>query len=61
MLTSGSNATPVGVAQEQDGKNDFIWTPNATTTALVTHKDFTNGFGVVGLPATNMSAEVVSY
>ena len=40
--------------------NDFIWSPNATTTSLVSHEDWTNGYGVDGLPASNMTAEVLS-
>ncbi|MFH1890622.1 MAG: hypothetical protein ABIJ91_03605, partial [Candidatus Kuenenbacteria bacterium] len=40
--------------------DDFIWSPNATTTSLVTNVDWTNGYGVSGLPSTNMSAEVLS-
>ena len=36
--------------------NDFIWSPNSTTTASgLTNLDFTNGYGVVGLPGTNLS------
>src|SRR3989338_1158728 len=44
-----------------DNNNDFIWSPNATTTATISHQDWTNAYGVIGLPSTNMSAEVVSY
>jgi hypothetical protein len=31
--------------------NDFIWSPNATTTSAGAHLDWTNGFNVLGLPA----------
>jgi hypothetical protein len=45
---------------DADTHNDFIWTPNATTTSLITHQDFTNGFGVDGLPADNMDSWTLS-
>ena len=38
----------------------FIWSPNSTTTPTVGTNDWTNGYGIVGLPGTNMSAEVIS-
>ena len=45
----------------QDSHNDFIWSPNATTTAgLQTQRDWTNGYGILGLPGSNMAAEIVS-
>lgn len=43
-----------------DSNNDFIWSPNATSTSVNASNDWTNGFGLVGLPASNMSAEVLS-
>jgi len=44
-----------------DTHDDFIWSPNATTTAGVeTNRDWTNGYGVLGLPGSNMSAEAIS-
>ncbi len=47
-------------AINSDTNNDFIWSPNATSTSVVASSDWTNGFGLVGLPASNMSAEVLS-
>ena len=36
--------------------NDFIWSPNSTTTVTsLLNLDFTNGYGVVGLPSTNLA------
>lgn len=43
-----------------DTNNDFIWSPNSTTTSAVTTVDWTNGYGVSGLPTQNLSAEVLS-
>lgn len=43
-----------------DTNNDFIWSPNSTTTSVTADADWTNGFGLVGLPSSNMSAEVLS-
>ncbi len=45
---------------DADTNDDFIWSPNATTTSGGWANDWTNGYGVVGLPAANMSAEVLS-
>ncbi|MBI2618342.1 peptidoglycan-binding protein [Candidatus Kaiserbacteria bacterium] len=39
--------------------NDFIWSPNATTTSNITHEDWTNGYFVPGLPADNMDSQVI--
>jgi len=40
---------------------DFIWSPNSTTTSnsLVDY-DFTNGYGLTGLPTTNMPSETLT-
>ena len=39
---------------------DFIWSPNATTSSLTTHSDWTDGYFVPGLPADNMDAETLN-
>lgn len=49
-----------GLQINNDSNNDFIWSPNATSTSVYSSLDWTNGFGVLGLPASNMSAEVLS-
>ncbi len=49
-----------GLSINNDSNNDFIWSPNATSTSVYASNDWTNGYGVVGLPASNMSAEVLS-
>ncbi len=43
-----------------DTNDDFVWSPNATTTSGSTANDWTNGYGISGLPAANMTAEVLS-
>ncbi len=53
-------ATAANVDADTGGNDDFIWSPNATTSSVVTAVDWTNGYGVSGLPGTNMSAEVLS-
>jgi hypothetical protein len=53
-------AATLGVNNDAGGNNDFIWSPNATGTSNVSSNDWTNGYGLVGLPASNMSAEVLS-
>ncbi|TSD05824.1 MAG: cell wall surface anchor family protein [Parcubacteria group bacterium Greene0714_7] len=35
---------------------DFVWSPNSTTTAVRADKDWTNGYGVSGLPAGGLFA-----
>ena len=45
---------------DTDTHNDFIWSPNATTSSTLLHRDWTNGYGVSGLPSGNLSAEVIS-
>jgi hypothetical protein len=55
---AGFMSTVAGI--EADANDDFIWSPNATGTSVTASFDWTNGYGVVGLPASNMSAEVLS-
>jgi hypothetical protein len=45
---------------DADANNDFIWSPQATSTPGITSNDWTNGFGIIGLPAVNMTTEVLS-
>jgi len=40
--------------------NNFIWSPNATTTAGATDSDWTNGFNVQGLPSDGSDAVTLS-
>lgn len=44
------------VDADNGGNDDFIWSPNATTTSLTSHKDWTNGYQAAGLPADNLDA-----
>ena len=47
--------------QDGDTNDDFIWTPRSTTTSVnIIDQDYTNGYGVVGLPSTNMTIETLS-
>ncbi len=44
-----------------DTNNDFIWSPNSTSsTNAPGDADFTNGYGLSGLPTTNMSEEILT-
>ena len=46
---------------DADTNDDFIWSPNSTTTSNArADLDFTNGYGLVGLPSTNMDAETLT-
>lgn len=41
--------------------NNFVWTPNSTTTITSWNaNDFLNGYGVSGLPATNLTPQTLS-
>jgi hypothetical protein len=38
----------------------FVWSPNATTTSSVLTNDWTNGYGVVGLPSSGTASYTLS-
>ena len=38
-----------------DDNNDFIWSGNATTTAIFNANDWANGYGILGLPSGGLS------
>ena len=50
----------ISIETEGGSNNDFIWSPNATTTSLISHQDWTNDYGVSGLPSSNMTAEILN-
>ena len=35
--------------------NNLVWSPNATSTAVASDDDWTNGYGVSGLPSSGIS------
>jgi len=37
-----------------NGVENFIWSPNATTTSGLSHRDWTNGYNVPGLPSSGI-------
>ncbi len=39
---------------DADANDDFLWSPNATTSSLVTHEDWTNGYALPGFPANGL-------
>jgi hypothetical protein len=49
-LTSGN----MGQAATVAGSSNFIWSPNATTTATTADIDWTNGFNLPGLSASGL-------
>ena len=58
-----STGANMGTATVVDGdtNDDLIWSPNSTsTTAAYTDCDFTNGYGIVGLPSTYMLTETLT-
>ncbi|KND46750.1 MAG: Beta-galactosidase [Parcubacteria bacterium C7867-006] len=52
--------TALQINNDAGSNNDLIWSPNATSTSVNASNDWTNGYGIVGLPSSNMSAEVLS-
>ena len=45
---------------ENDGNNDFIWSPISVVTVVQrSDRDWTNGYGVSGLPSTNLTTETL--
>ena len=63
MIKAGftTSVTIGSVGVDNDAQNDFIWTPISTTTSVtIGDLDYTNGYGVVGLPSNNTSAETIS-
>lgn len=58
--TAGATTTALNVNNEATALNNFIWSPNSTTTSVYSANDWTNGYGVIGLPSGGMSAEVLS-
>ncbi len=56
-------ATLMETATGADGdtNDDFIWSPNSTSSSnYISDLDFTNGYGVIGLPGTNMAQEILT-
>ena len=49
----------LSTAIDNDAEDDFVWSPNATTTSDTTHVDWTNGYFVSGLPSDNMDSAVI--
>lgn len=53
-------ATAAGTNPMATGTNsaltEFVWSPNSTTTAVRADQDWTNGYGVAGLPAGGLFA-----
>ena len=43
---------------EADANDDFIWSPNETGTSAIADDDWTNGYGVPGLPAFGLSQTI---
>jgi hypothetical protein len=52
--TSQSGMTNASSTTGSTTGGNFVWSPNATTTAGVNDNDWTNGYGVPGLPSTGI-------
>jgi hypothetical protein len=51
----GSDQVSTTTGALADDNNDFIWSGNATTTAVFNANDWANGYGVLGLPSGGFS------
>jgi hypothetical protein len=49
--SAGASANPLLTVAGVADSNAFIWSPNSTTTVTQSGQDWTNGFGVTGLPS----------
>ncbi len=59
MGKAGLTGTPAGV--NGDTNNDFIWSPNSTTSSIsINNLDWTNGYGLVGLPTVSTADEILT-
>lgn len=59
MSSSGILSGDTGVQNASD--NDLIWSPRSTSTsASIDDSDWTNGYGLLGLPGTNLVAETLT-
>lgn len=52
--TKGLGGPTGAIADGNIGLNNFLWSPNATTTAGVNDVDWTNGYAVPGLPSNGL-------
>ena len=53
-------AATASTGSTSDAENDFIWSPNATTTSATSNHDWTNGYGIAGLPAAGTDTVTLS-
>lgn len=53
--TLQGDSTFDGMKTASDVNSNFVWSPNATSTSLFTTNDWTNGFGLPGLPPSGIS------
>ncbi|HEY4520106.1 MAG TPA: hypothetical protein VJH33_03680 [Candidatus Paceibacterota bacterium] len=53
-----AQAATVDLAANTD--DDFIWSPNATTTAVAASLDWTNGYSIPGLPSSGLTGHTLS-
>ena len=57
LAGDNTNLAPVmkTVAQETTATANFVWSPNSTTTQPVSAVDWSNGYGVTGLPSSGIT------
>ena len=53
-INSSATVNPLASSTNSGFGNDFIWSPNSTTTAIRADQDWTGGFNVSGLPANGL-------
>jgi hypothetical protein len=55
LVGDGSDLAPAMYTVSALSSSNFVWSPNSTTTSATTNVDWTNGFGVSGLPSFGIS------
>jgi len=63
VLTTGHATINMSGAADIDTytEDDLIWSPNSTSSSIgLGDLDFTNGYGITGLPTTNMPEEILT-
>ena len=59
--SNSANLMNIASTINSDTHNDFVWSPNSTSTSIsINDFDFTNGYGLIGLPTTNMLSETLT-
>ena len=54
------NGMQTSAAFDSGDNNDLIWSPNSVKTSQLSDMDWTNSYGVLGLPGDNLPAQTLT-